>query len=326
MRKLFLLFSSLCTAASAQTAPDDYFKLCLKADSLYKAGDYEGSAFTYSSAFKSFGWKAYLNDRYNAACSWALANYPDSAFFNLGRIAGAGWNNLGHVSTDPDLASLHKDERWIPVLKQIETNKEKAEAGLDKPLVRQLEKIHKDDQEGRQKINAMGKKYGRDSEEMKELWKDIMIKDSLNLIEVKKILDTRGWLGPDVVGLGGSSTLFLVIQHSDLKTQEKYLPMMREAVKNGKAQASDLALLEDRVALRQGKKQIYGSQIGTDPETGLSYVLPLSDPEHVDQRRAEVGLQALADYVKLWEIKWDPEQYQKDLPELEKKSKGTWKK
>jgi hypothetical protein len=233
---------------------------------------------------------------------------------------------LGHLSTDPDLASLHKDERWKPVLKEIEANKEKSEAGLDKPLVRQLEKIHKDDQEGRQKINAMSKKYGRDSEEMKELWKDIMIKDSLNLIEVKKILNTRGWLGPDVVGWEGSSTLFLVIQHSDLKTQEKYLPMMREAVKNGKAQASDLALLEDRVALRQGKKQIYGSQIGTDPETGLSYVLPLSDPEHVDQRRAEVGLQALADYVKLWEIKWDPEQYQKDLPELEKKSKGTWKK
>ncbi len=36
---------------------------------------------------------------------------------------------------------------------------------------------------------------------------------------------------------------------------------MRKAVKNKKASASSLALLEDRVTLKQYKKQIYGSQI-----------------------------------------------------------------
>jgi hypothetical protein len=67
-------------------------------------------------------------------------------------------------------------------------------------------------------------------------------------------LDKYGWLGADVVGGQGNSTLFLVIQHSDQATQEKYLPMMREAVKNGKAQGSSLALLEDRAALGQRQK------------------------------------------------------------------------
>ncbi len=42
---------------------------------------------------------------------------------------------------------------------------------------------------------------------------------------------------------------------------------MREAVKKGNANSSSLALLEDRVALRKGEKQIYGSQIGRDQET-----------------------------------------------------------
>lgn len=148
-------------------------------------------------------------------------------------------------------------------------------------------------------------------------------KDSINLFQVKQILDQYGWLGADVVSDQGNSTLFLVIQHSDLATQEKYLPMMREAVKNGKAAGSSLALLEDRVALGQGKRQIYGSQISRDPETQEYYISPLEDPDNVDKRRAEVGLGPLSEYVIHWQIKWDIEKYKKDLPKLEEKGKNN---
>ncbi|MNY29516.1 hypothetical protein D3C86_1635620 [compost metagenome] len=146
-------------------------------------------------------------------------------------------------------------------------------------------------------------------------------KDSLNLFKVTKILDTKGWVGKDVVGEEANKTLFLVIQHADLQTQQKYLPMMQEAVNKGNANGANLALLEDRVALRQGKKQIYGSQIGRDKETNKYYVSILEDPDNVDKRRAEIGLQPMADYVSKWQIKWDVEQYKKDLPEIEKMSK-----
>ena len=152
---------------------------------------------------------------------------------------------------------------------------------------------------------------------MRAHWKIIQEKDSINLIKVKNILDEVGWLGFDVLGDQGNSALFLVIQHSDIVTQEKYLPMMRDAVKKGNAHGSQLALLEDRVALRQGKKQIYGSQIGKDNETNKYYVSPLEDPDNVDKRRAEVGLGPLATYVSQWQIKWDVKQYKKDLPKLE---------
>jgi hypothetical protein len=82
-----------------------------------------------------------------------------------------------------------------------------------------------------------------------------------------------------------------------------------------------LALLEDRINLGNGKRQIYGSQIGTNPETKLNYVLPLEDPDNVDKRRAEVGLEPLADYVIYWKIIWNVKQYKKDLPILEAKEK-----
>lgn len=88
-------------------------------------------------------------------------------------------------------------------------------------------------------------------------------------------LDERGWLGPDVIGQTGNSTLFLVIQHADLVTQEKYLPMMREAVTKGNAKGSSLALLEDRVLIRNGKQQRYGSQgtRGVTRATGADLLL-----------------------------------------------------
>ena len=293
------------------------------ADSLYKMKEYDRSALAYSEAFKSNGWKGYADDRYNAACSWAMANNADSSFFQLYRIATRlNYMDYGHITTDKDLISLHADSRWKPLLDIVKQNKDKAEANLNRPLAAQLDSIYTEDQKYRLQIKEIEKKFGWDSKEMQAHWAIIKEKDSVNLVKVSAILDKYGWLGEDVVGNQGNSTLFLVIQHSDQKTQEKYLPMMREAVKNDKADASSLALLEDRVALGQGKRQIYGSQIGRDPDTKLYFVLPLEDPDNVDKKRAEVGLPPLANYVSHWQMKWDVEQYKKDLPTIEAKQKA----
>ncbi len=319
---LFLLsfIFGFTTIISAQNAL--YTQYAREADSLYDVKDYLKSAQKFSDAFKTNGWKGLSTDRYNAACSWALAGVPDSAFFQLDRIATkSNYTNIGHITQDTDLNSLHDDKRWQPLLAIIKGNKDKEEANLDKSLVAILDTVYIEDQKYRQQINEIESKFGWESQEMKDHWKIINEKDSINLIKVCKILDERGWLGPDVIGRQGSSAIFLVIQHSDLPIQEKYLPLMRDAVKNKNAQGSSLALLEDRVALRQGKRHIYGSQVGRDNESGKHYVLPLDDPENVDKRRAEVGLPPLADYVSNWQIKWDPAQYKLDLPAIEAKQK-----
>lgn len=319
MIKFFLLFFfGLFIISNTYTQNPIYQKYAREADSLYQAKDYLNSAHKFSEAFKSNGWKGTSNDRYNAACSWALAGIADSAFFQLDRIAKrSNYTNLNHITNDSDLNSLHQDVRWKPLIDMIRQNKEKEEANLDKVLVAILDTVYINDQKYRQQIDDIEAKHGWQSKEMQDHWKLIKYHDSVNLIKVTKILEKHGWLGPDVIGRQGNSALFLVIQHSDITVQEKYLPMMREAVKNKKAQGSNLALLEDRVALRQGKKQIYGSQIGRNEATGIHYVLPLEDPDHVDARRAEVGLPPLAEYVSHWQITWDAEQYKKDLPAIE---------
>lgn len=302
----------------------EYKLFVSKADSLYRVKDYKNSAQEYQKAFDSNNGKAFPNDRYNAACSFALSDNIEKAFYHLLYSAvhpNIKYSNYNHIISDTDLTSLHNNILWEKLLNEVKLNKEELEKDFDKPLVAILDTIYQEDQTYRRQIGEIEEKYGRESDEMKAHWKLISEKDSINLIKIKRILDERGWLGPKIIGNQGNSTLFLVIQHSDQETQEKYLPMMREAVSKGNARASSLALLEDRVALGKGEKQIYGSQVGRDQETGEYYILPLIDPDNVDKRRAEVGLGTIQDYISNWGMTWDVEAYKKKLPEIEAKQK-----
>lgn len=302
VRSFIILF---CLMAAnfcfGQTA--EYYNLIKQADSLYKVKAYTKSAFTYSSAFRVNNGMGIVTDRYNAACSWALANYPDSAFFQLNRISSKGnYMNYNAIISDSDLNSLHNDNRWMPILDAIKKNKKNAESNLNQALIRQLDTIYNDDQKYRQIVKEKEAKYGRESKQVAELKHIISQKDSINLIKTKLILDKYGWLGADVVGARGSITLFLVIQHANLKTQQKYLPLVKEAEKNGKIQGTNLAFLEDRIAIGEGKKQIYGTQIYRNQKTGTYFIAPIEDEVNVDKRRSLIGLEPIAEYVKQWNI------------------------
>jgi hypothetical protein len=246
-----------------------------------------------------------------------MANEKDAAFEQLFNISEKGrYTDLGKISSDKHFNTLTTDERWMKILTRVSENKKEAEAFVPE-VVSILDTVYREDQHYRQLADGIREKHGHDSEEVRAHWELINEQDSINLIKVKKILDQHGWLGSDLIGRKGNSALFLVIQHSDIETQEKYLPMLRKAVKNGNAPPPDLALLEDRIALRQGKKQIYGSQIGINQETGEYYVSPLEDPDNVNERRAKVGLGTIQEYIANWDLTWDAEAYKKQLPQLE---------
>jgi len=80
-------------------------------------------------------------------------------------------------------------------------------------------------------------------------------------------------------------------------------------------------LLEDRVALRTGEKQIYGSQIGRDQDSGEFFVSPLIDPENVNERRANVGLGSIESYIKNWNMTWDVKKHIERSEKTEKEKK-----
>ncbi|WP_347925790.1 DUF6624 domain-containing protein [Pontimicrobium sp. SW4] len=320
---MLILFFNI---SHGQNEMKNYGHLINDAENLFKKREYKKSAKKYEEAFSVYGGKGGIDDRYNFAKSYAMSGDYDNAFFHLFKLSKAtehyGLSNIGKVKDDVAFKSLHKKKRWAELLNIINKNVEVLGVNLDTELVTLLDSIFEDDQKYRKAYIDVVTQQGRESAESKKIFDKMKLIDSVNLRKVKKILDSRGWLGADLVGDKGVTTMFLVIQHADSQTQRKYLPMIREAFINGKIPANRLAYLEDRVAIGQGKKQIYGTQIGSDPEINASYVLPLIDPKNVDKRRATIGLETLQQYLSNFNITWNVEEYIEELPNIERKFKN----
>ena len=120
--------------------------------------------------------------------------------------------------------------------------------------------------------------------------------DSINQSEICDILDSRGFVGKDVVG-DACAVYWLVIQHSPVELQKKYFPMFVEAMHRGEMAKSQVAMMDDRIAMFEGRPQKYGSQI-VENEKGQRVIYNLLDPAKVDQWRSEMDLNPLSDYMK----------------------------
>ncbi|PHN00695.1 DUF6624 domain-containing protein [Flavilitoribacter nigricans] len=302
---LAIAFITMSWALQAQ----DFNALIQEGGELYKQEQYLESAEKYSAALELE--EGNSGQYYNAACSWALAGNADKALEYLQLSADKGWHNLKHIQSDKDLQSLRENEAWASVLDKVQANKDEYEKDFNKPLKAQLEQIYVRDQTLRQLYRDAEEKFGRESDEMKYFWELVSEQDRRNEEEVMAIIDEHGWVGRSEVGGQANMTLWLVIQHAPLPTQEKYLPLLEASVKQGESSGSHLALLEDRILMRNDQPQTYGSQIRTDPETGAQYVYEVREPEYVNQRRAAVGLGPIEDYVKRWGIEWTVEQKEK---------------
>ncbi|RPI92451.1 MAG: hypothetical protein EHM40_12990 [Chloroflexi bacterium] len=113
--------------------------------------------------------------------------------------------------------------------------------------------------------------------------------DRRNTQIMKKIVAQYGWPGEKQVGQLGAQAAWLLVQHADHDRafQKQCHSLLAEAVKRNDAQAKHLAYLTDRVCVGDGVPQIYGTQ----------FEYPIADQEHVDERRAAVGLSSLAEYL-----------------------------
>ncbi len=148
-------------------------------------------------------------------------------------------------------------------------------------------------------IDAMKKSGGKPVD--RKLMDQLMEADRANREWLKAAIDKKGWPGYSMVGYDGADAAWLLVQHADadLPFQQKALKLLAEAVKRKDARPVNLAYLTDRVFCAEGKKQVYGTQFIT--KNGKMEPRPIEDEAHVDQRRAEVGLQSLSEYRKALE-------------------------
>jgi hypothetical protein len=115
---------------------------------------------------------------------------------------------------------------------------------------------------------------------------------------VLNLLDTYGWPQKEVIGEQGNWTICNVMQHSENDVRLKYLPMMKEAVLAKQLAPRFLVRAQDRINSELGKLQIYGGQMKYYPETKSFNVWPVYDPENINKRRAEIGLNTIEEHLK----------------------------
>lgn len=119
--------------------------------------------------------------------------------------------------------------------------------------------------------------------------------DQENLVVIEKIIAKHGYPGKSLVGEKAAGAAWTVIQHADLATQKKYLDVMTRAVDAGDLSGALLATTVDRILVAEGKPQTYGTQF--HEVNGEMVPFPIEDEAHVDERRAKVGMQTLAEYT-----------------------------
>jgi hypothetical protein len=132
--------------------------------------------------------------------------------------------------------------------------------------------------------------------------------DRENLVKVISLIENCGMPTLENVNKKELLAIWLVFQHADNYHRKKYLPQLKKSAENGDLRKSEMALMEDRILMDDRKPQIYGSQITDNEERNGWMLYDLENPESVDRRRADVGLEPLNEYVKQWDIEFDIKQ------------------
>jgi hypothetical protein len=131
------------------------------------------------------------------------------------------------------------------------------------------------------------------NEEMKEL-------HSRNAKILSDIIDKIGYPTIDKVGKEANEATWLIIQHSIglPEFMKKCAKLLEKAVNENKADPKSLAYLTDRIAVFEGKEQLYGTQFDWDEYGNLS-PNHFDDINKVNRRRKSIGLNTLEEQTEI---------------------------
>lgn len=167
-------------------------------------------------------------------------------------------------------------------------------AGFNEELAKELNSMVKVDQEFIMKFH--GSKSDADIRDLERVQDSIF---QINYNRVKEIFYQYGFIGMDLAGKEGSTSFWLLVQHSDVnpKFQKQVLRKMKEEVAKKNANASQYGMLVDRMRVNSNKKQLYGTQVFYNLEKCQAIPKKLKDSSRVDNRRRELGLPDLKTYL-----------------------------
>lgn len=122
--------------------------------------------------------------------------------------------------------------------------------------------------------------------------------DSTNQVIVARLLDS-GW--PQGLSEEANNAIWLVIDHAPIDYQLRYMPLIEEQVATGAISKSQYATLFDRIRMRQGEPQRYGTQTvqrRSAEQNASIYVWPIENPRKLNRLRRAMGLTPIKRYCR----------------------------
>lgn len=161
-----------------------------------------------------------------------------------------------------------------------------------------LREVHRSDQAVRRAMIALTQSEQLDIDAVIAAQEQIDNVDSTNQVVVARLLE-KGW--PRDLSDEAHHTIWLVIDHAPLDYQLHYLPLVEEQMVKGVISKSDYATLFDRVCMRQGAPQRYGTQTvqrRSAESNAPIYVWPTENPSKLNRLRRSMGLSPIKRYCR----------------------------
>jgi hypothetical protein len=211
------------------------------------------------------------------ACS-AAAGQKEAAFGYLDKAAVRGYDELDRATRNPEIRVLHEDPRWKAFLQGVEARQTEREKKNNAELAR----IFKDDQGDRSNHTENAD------------WAAISARDAVRQDRVHQILAEGGAKSAEDYFRAA-----MVFQHGD--TDEEIAKAHELSLKAIELDAEHrsarwlAAASKDRLLMRQGKPQLYGTQF---KKVDGKWILYEVDPSVTDEERAKWSCPPLAEARK----------------------------
>jgi hypothetical protein len=202
----------------------------------------------------------------------------------------------------PDLSAVAK-ERVAPLFDAYEKlNKELAALPPAKDTSERLLRLKRRDDLGRGLIrqidfNSLPPADGQAAVLAAQI--EVERNDIENQTQLKAMLPARGWFLKSELSPEANTAAWLIVQHatnSDIDLVRRVVSAMYGMLDSGEIQKMDFAMLADRVAVVDGVRQTFGTQMICDNFKWVLY--PVADETRVEALRKEMGIDiTLADQL-----------------------------
>jgi hypothetical protein len=120
-----------------------------------------------------------------------------------------------------------------------------------------------------------------------------------NTARLKSIIAVHGWPGSDLAGEEGEEAAWRIAQHSisDPAFMRTVLKLLQSACENQNAPPWQVAMMEDRIRMFEGRMQLYGTSFDWDDSGVMNPYPPIEEKESVDERRSAMGLSPLEEEI-----------------------------